>query len=159
MKSGYVRLSRITSGDSRNPAQRLDALLRSTLYAHFSESLNGVSTIRAYGETARFCAENAARIDTENRCVARFCRTRPGLIVALKCLLDVGCNSTVAQRSVGFPRSFVTFCSRYPGCRCQVLHLRCTDRGHHCVHLHCSASVRLDDQVSGEGLTRCAIRH
>lgn len=56
-------------GDLQTLKQRLDALLRSELYAHFSESLNGVSTIRAYGETARFCAENAARMDAENRCV------------------------------------------------------------------------------------------
>ena len=58
--------------NSQNPKQRLDALLRSTLYAHFSESLNGIPTIRAYGETTRFCAENAAKMDVENRCVATF---------------------------------------------------------------------------------------
>ena len=34
-----------------------------------SASLNGVSTIRAYGETTQFCAENAARMSAEKRCV------------------------------------------------------------------------------------------
>ena len=46
----------------------IDALLRSLLYTHFSESLSGLATIRAYGETRRFQKENEARMDIENRC-------------------------------------------------------------------------------------------
>lgn len=49
-----------------------DALLRSSLYAHFSESLAGLATIRAYGESERFKKENVERVDIENRC-ANFC--------------------------------------------------------------------------------------
>lgn len=45
----------------------LDAVLRSSLYSHFSESLSGLATIRAYGEVERFRAENEKRIDIENR--------------------------------------------------------------------------------------------
>ncbi|KAF8624506.1 hypothetical protein AX15_005822 [Amanita polypyramis BW_CC] len=45
----------------------LDAILRSLLYAHFSESLSGLSTIRAYGEAGRFRRENEKRMDVENR--------------------------------------------------------------------------------------------
>ena len=45
----------------------LDAVLRSSLYSHFSESLSGLATIRAYGEVERFCAENENRVDIENR--------------------------------------------------------------------------------------------
>lgn len=45
----------------------IDALLRSSLYTHFSESLSGLATIRAYGETRRFQKENEARMDIENR--------------------------------------------------------------------------------------------
>lgn len=44
-----------------------DAILRSSLYSHFSESLAGLSTIRAYGETERFLQENVRRVDVENR--------------------------------------------------------------------------------------------
>ncbi|TXT15664.1 hypothetical protein VHUM_00167 [Vanrija humicola] len=47
--------------------KRIDALLRSSLYSHFSESLSGIATIRAYGESERFCADNIHRVDTENR--------------------------------------------------------------------------------------------
>lgn len=45
----------------------LDAVLRSSLYSHFSESLSGLATIRAYGETERFRLENQDRVDVENR--------------------------------------------------------------------------------------------
>ena len=38
---------------SARELKRLDAILRSSLYAHFSESLVGLATVRAYGETGR----------------------------------------------------------------------------------------------------------
>ncbi len=46
---------------------RIDALLRSTLYAHFSESLSGLAVIRSYGETKRFVDENCCLMSIENR--------------------------------------------------------------------------------------------
>nr|VWO99753.1 Phosphate:H symporter (Phosphate:H symporter, variant) [Ganoderma boninense] len=46
---------------------RIDAVLRSSLYSHFSESLSGLATIRAYGESNRFLLENRKRVDIENR--------------------------------------------------------------------------------------------
>jgi ABC-type multidrug transport system fused ATPase/permease subunit len=47
--------------------QRLDAILRSSLYSHFSESLSGLATIRAYREEGRFLKENRGWVDVENR--------------------------------------------------------------------------------------------
>jgi ABC-type multidrug transport system fused ATPase/permease subunit len=44
-----------------------DAVLRSSLYGHFSESLSGLATIRAYDEVGRFQEENRKRMDIENR--------------------------------------------------------------------------------------------
>lgn len=44
----------------------LDGILRSFLYAHFSESLSGLATIRAYNATDRFITENGKHIDREN---------------------------------------------------------------------------------------------
>jgi ATP-binding cassette, subfamily C (CFTR/MRP), member 1 len=41
--------------------------LRSSLYAHFSESLGGLATVRAYGETERFIKQNEIYMDRENR--------------------------------------------------------------------------------------------
>jgi ABC-type multidrug transport system fused ATPase/permease subunit len=46
-----------------------DAILRSSLYSHFSESLYGLATIRAYGESERFRLDNERRVDVENRYV------------------------------------------------------------------------------------------
>ncbi|KPV77486.1 uncharacterized protein RHOBADRAFT_24011 [Rhodotorula graminis WP1] len=52
---------------SARELKRLDNLLRSSLYASFSESLSGLTTIRAYGETDRFLAQTSAYLDLEDR--------------------------------------------------------------------------------------------
>ena len=68
-------------------------------------------------------------------------------MVVLKCLLDVHCNSTVAQRSTGFPRGFAAPRSCDLGrCR-QELYICSRDWCHYCVHFHRPASIWLDDQV------------
>ena len=57
---------------SARELKRLDAILRSSLYAHFSESLAGLATIRAYGETERFKKESEDRVNIENRFVRTY---------------------------------------------------------------------------------------
>lgn len=52
---------------SARELKRLDAILRGSLYSHFSESLSGLTTIRAYGEIYRFKHENHELVDIENR--------------------------------------------------------------------------------------------
>ncbi|KDQ12205.1 hypothetical protein BOTBODRAFT_57028 [Botryobasidium botryosum FD-172 SS1] len=47
--------------------QRLDALLRSLLYASYTEALTGLSTIRAYREQARFVKATEHNLDIGNR--------------------------------------------------------------------------------------------
>ncbi|CAK5276339.1 unnamed protein product [Mycena citricolor] len=47
--------------------KRIDSLLRGILYAHLSESLTGLPTIRSYGELDRFVQDNKYYIDLENR--------------------------------------------------------------------------------------------
>ena len=44
-------------------SKRLESVARSPVYAHFSETLGGLSTIRAYGATDRFLGENEVKID------------------------------------------------------------------------------------------------
>lgn len=52
--------------------QRLDAISRSPIQAHFSESLNGATTIRAYGQTARFIDINNLLVDRNDRALIGF---------------------------------------------------------------------------------------
>lgn len=53
--------------ESARELKRLDSALRSLLYSHFAESLSGLATIRAYGETRRFIKDDQYFIDLENR--------------------------------------------------------------------------------------------
>ncbi|KAI1866951.1 hypothetical protein JX265_007527 [Neoarthrinium moseri] len=55
----YLRTSR--------ELKRLDSVSRSPIYAHFQESLGGISTIRAYRQTDRFELENEWRVDSNLR--------------------------------------------------------------------------------------------
>lgn len=68
----YLRTSR--------ELKRLDSVNRSPVYAHFQESLGGITTIRAYRQQDRFAQENEWRVDANlraffpsinaNRCVS-----------------------------------------------------------------------------------------
>lgn len=55
----YLRTSR--------ELKRLDSVTRSPIYAHFQESLGGISTIRAYRQQGRFALENEWRMDANLR--------------------------------------------------------------------------------------------
>jgi ATP-binding cassette subfamily C (CFTR/MRP) protein 1 len=55
----YLRTSR--------ELKRLDSVSRSPIYAHFQESLGGVTTIRAYRQQQRFAMENEWRVDANLR--------------------------------------------------------------------------------------------
>jgi ABC-type multidrug transport system fused ATPase/permease subunit len=44
--------------------KRMDSLLRSPVYAHFSETLGGLSVIRAYGLVRPFAAQNEAKVSS-----------------------------------------------------------------------------------------------
>ncbi|THV08675.1 P-loop containing nucleoside triphosphate hydrolase protein [Dendrothele bispora CBS 962.96] len=82
---GYRYFGSFYSASARE-MKRLDAMLRSLLYAHFSESLTGLSTIRSYGETARFVNDNKYFIDLENRALFLTVTNQRWLAVRLDCL-------------------------------------------------------------------------
>lgn len=63
---GYYYFAQFYRTSARE-VKRLDAMLRSLLYSHFSESLSGLATIRAYGETQRFIHDNCYYMDLEDR--------------------------------------------------------------------------------------------
>ncbi|KAH8929257.1 ABC transporter [Atractiella rhizophila] len=62
----YGSLSHFYRASARE-IKRLDNIIRSSLYGLFSESLSGLSTIRAFGEQHKFIAETEKFIDWENR--------------------------------------------------------------------------------------------
>ncbi|KAJ6130455.1 Metal resistance protein YCF1 [Penicillium capsulatum] len=65
---GYVYLSyqKYYLRTSRE-LKRLDSVTRSPIFAHFQESLGGISTIRAYRQENRFAMENEWRMDANLR--------------------------------------------------------------------------------------------
>lgn len=47
--------------------KRIESTQRSPLIQHFGETLQGITTIRAYGDEARFFSDNLKRLNTRNR--------------------------------------------------------------------------------------------
>ncbi|KAJ2802822.1 hypothetical protein H4R21_002273, partial [Coemansia helicoidea] len=52
---------------SSRELKRLDSTTRSPIFAHFQESIGGVSTIRAYSQQPRFIADNERRLELNTR--------------------------------------------------------------------------------------------
>ena len=63
----YLRVMVYYLSTSRE-LKRLDAVSRSPIFAWFSESLNGLATIRAFGQQALFVGANEARVDRNQIC-------------------------------------------------------------------------------------------
>lgn len=64
--SMYYALGYFYSCGSRE-LKRFDSITKSPIMQHFSETLVGISTIRAYGDERRFIKENLVKIDTNNK--------------------------------------------------------------------------------------------
>ncbi|PWN27227.1 hypothetical protein BDZ90DRAFT_232770 [Jaminaea rosea] len=101
---------------SARELKRLDAILRSSLYAHFSESLTGLTVIRAYNEVQTFTRENMKRNDEENRAYfmtiinQRWLGVRLdllGAILTFVVALLVVCADTISPGNVGVALSYV----------------------------------------------------
>ena len=64
----------------------------SPIYEHFSETLSGLSTIRALRDTARFTEENEVKLDDSQR--ANFA----GRLQKLVATIYAPCNSCIKRR-------------------------------------------------------------
>lgn len=62
----YFALGAVYLNSSRD-LKRLESVQRSPLYQQFGETLNGIVTIRAYGDGPRFIVDNHRRINNYNR--------------------------------------------------------------------------------------------
>lgn len=63
---GYFGIATFYLTSSRE-LKRLDSVTRSPIFQLFGETLNGITTIRAYGDQRRFIRENLAKIDKNHR--------------------------------------------------------------------------------------------
>ncbi|KAI9220234.1 hypothetical protein BC828DRAFT_384016 [Blastocladiella britannica] len=62
----YWQVAKVFLSTSRE-LKRLEAVSRSPIYSSFSETLNGVPTIRAFGQSRRFINEQYDRVDAHHR--------------------------------------------------------------------------------------------
>ncbi|KAL5047594.1 hypothetical protein BDW71DRAFT_179567 [Aspergillus fruticulosus] len=99
----YLRTSR--------ELKRLDSVTRSPIFAHFQESLGGISTIRAYRQEERFSLENEWRMDANlrayfpsisaNRWLAVRLEFIGSVIILVSALLSVVSVATGSKPSAG----------------------------------------------------------
>ncbi|KAG2055912.1 ABC protein [Suillus hirtellus] len=131
--------------------KRLDAMLRSLLYAHFSETLTGLPTIRSYGEMRRFIAANRYYVDLEDRALFLVVTNQRWLairldfmgailvfIVTLLVVIDV---SGINAAQIGLVLSYTTSLSQM----CSLVTRQTAD-----VENHMNAVERVVQYVAGD---------
>ncbi|KAG1834892.1 ABC protein [Suillus variegatus] len=124
------------------------SMLRSLLYAHFSETLTGLPTIRSYGEMKRFIAANRYYIDLEDRAlflvvtnqrqVTLSLYTSWRLLVTLLVVIDV---SGINAAQIGLVLSYTTSLSQM----CGLLTRQTAD-----VENHMNAVERVVQYIAGD---------
>ncbi|CAE7200833.1 unnamed protein product [Rhizoctonia solani] len=102
---------------SAREVKRIDAVLRSSLYAHFGEAIGGISTIHAYQVSGLFKRENERRMDLENRAYwitttnQRWLSLRldflGSLLLLAVSLLCVGARFTISPAQTGVVVSYM----------------------------------------------------
>jgi ATP-binding cassette subfamily C (CFTR/MRP) protein 1 len=65
--AGFIFLQ-IFFSRTRRQVKRLESIAKSPIFSHFTETISGVSTIRAFGQTERFCQESEARVSRHLHC-------------------------------------------------------------------------------------------
>ncbi|BEI94008.1 uncharacterized protein CcaverHIS019_0604670 [Cutaneotrichosporon cavernicola] len=101
--------------------KRYDSVTRSPIFVSFSEALVGMSTIRSYGDSARFMSKLLSELDTNTRCfwylwqanralnvLSNFIGT---LITVAACVLALqsGMNAAAAGLSITYALSFTDY--------------------------------------------------
>ncbi len=72
----YFYIQKVYIASSRQ-LRRIDSTSRSPVYNHFSETINGVSSIRAFGASQKFIKESNERVDFNNmHYYPSFCASR-----------------------------------------------------------------------------------
>ncbi|KAM9618308.1 ATP-binding cassette sub-family C member 2 isoform 1-T1 [Trichechus inunguis] len=107
----YVSIQTFYVATSRQ-LRRLDAVTRSPIYTHFSETVSGLPVIRALGHQQRFLKLNEVGVDTNQKCVFSWIVSNRwlafrlelvgNLIVFFASLLMVIYRDTLSGDTVGF---------------------------------------------------------
>ncbi|KAF9948426.1 hypothetical protein BGZ72_009661 [Mortierella alpina] len=84
----YMVLQKYYLATSRE-LRRLDSVARSPVFAHFQETIGGISTIRAYRQQSRFIQGNEARLDQSLRAFYPSIASNRWLAFRLECLSSV----------------------------------------------------------------------
>ncbi|KAF9937446.1 hypothetical protein BGZ67_001284 [Mortierella alpina] len=84
----YMLLQKYYLATSRE-LRRLDSVARSPVFAHFQETIGGISTIRAYRQQDRFIQGNEARLDQSLRAFYPSIASNRWLAFRLECLSSV----------------------------------------------------------------------
>eukprot|EP01113_Clastostelium_recurvatum_P045650 TRINITY_DN786_c0_g1_i1.p1 TRINITY_DN786_c0_g1~~TRINITY_DN786_c0_g1_i1.p1 ORF type:complete len:1526 (-),score=434.15 TRINITY_DN786_c0_g1_i1:5921-10498(-) len=79
---------------SSRELQRLDSISKSPIFAQFSETLNGIHTIRAFGVVSNFIKENDRKLDVNTR--AYFANTTANRWLSVRLEFVCTCVVTVA---------------------------------------------------------------
>ncbi|KAG2105828.1 ABC protein [Suillus discolor] len=147
---GYSYFSAFYRAGARE-VKRLDSMLRSLLYAHFSETLTGLPTIRSYGEMKRFIAANRYYVDLEDRALFLVVTNQRWLAIRLDimgailvftvALLAVTDVSGINAAQIGLVLSYTTSLSQL----CGLLTRQTAD-----VENHMNAVERVVQYVAGD---------
>lgn len=114
----YLYIQRYYLRTSRE-LKRLDSITKSPIYAHFQESLSGISTIRAYRQQARFSLENEWRMDANLRAyfpsinANRWLAVRLEFIGSVIILTSAGLAVISVSRHSGLSPGFVGLAMSY----------------------------------------------
>ncbi|XP_074855480.1 ATP-binding cassette sub-family C member 2 isoform X2 [Carettochelys insculpta] len=81
----YFFLLRFYVSTSRQ-LRRLDSTTRSPIYSHFSETVSGLSVIRAYGHQGRFLKQNDCIVDNNQKSIYSWIVSNRWLAVRLECI-------------------------------------------------------------------------
>ena len=96
--------------------KRLDAVSRSPLYSHFSESLDGMSTIRAFNAKSRMIESNSTKLDvnqktyllymSSNRWLSIRLEVLGGILILLSALNCVILRDSLSPSTVGLVMAY-----------------------------------------------------
>lgn len=105
--------------------KRLDAISKSPIYAHFSETLGGLSTLRAYSKQEQSRAENMVKIDLNqrayfswvmaNRWFTLYLEMVGSLLIYVTAVFSVLARETISPAIIGLVLIYATQVTQYLG--------------------------------------------